>query len=229
VAVAFSTSSSGKDETGTNNTATAPSVNGNVTNPCVIAVVTYRNNAGQTITGVTHDGNAMTQIGSTVSSGGGSVGMFYRVGTSTTGSVIATLSANTLGIHCMALVFSGVNQASPIGTEATSNSGGSDVTTTSTAAVTSAVDGMCVDGVFCRAAATLITADGGQTEQEAESTAGSVFGRASYEAGAASVTMGWTWTGATRYGHIVAPLQAAAGGSAIAALSNHLQRMLQMT
>lgn len=224
MAVAFSSSSSGKDETGTNNTATAAAVNGNVTNPCVIAVVTYRNNASQTITGVTHDGNAMTQIGSTVSSGGGSVGMFYRVGTTTTGNVVATLSANTLGIHCMALVFSGVNQAGPIGTAATSNAGGTDVELTSTAAVSSAADGMCVDGLFCRAAATAITANGGQTEQEAESTAGSIFGRASYEAGAASVTMGWTWTGATRYGHIVAPLVAAGGSSVAPRAQAHYRR-----
>ena len=216
MAVAFESSSSGKDETGTSDNASAASVNGNVTNPIVIAFVGYRNNASQTVNGVTHNGGAMTAIGSLVSSGGGSIAAYYRVGTSTTGNVVATLSAAAPQIHVLALVFSGVDQGTPIGTHATSNSGGVDVTTTSTSSVTSAADGMCVDGLLCRAAATLITPDEGQTEREAESTAASIFSRASTEAGAASVTMGWTWTGATRYGHIVVPLLAAAAAGASA-------------
>jgi len=217
MAVAFESSSSGKDETGTSNTATAASVNGNVANPCVIAFVAYRNNASQTVSSVTHDGNAMTAIGSLVSSGGGSIAAYRRVGTSTTGNVVATLSAAAPQIHVLALVFSGVDQATPAGTESTSNSGGVDVAETTTAAVSSSATGLCVDGLFCRAAASAITADSpDQTEREAESSAASVFSRASTEAGAASVTMHWSWTGNTRYGHIVIPLiaAAAAGGTA---------------
>lgn len=224
MAVAFESSASGKDETGSSATATASSVNGNVTNPIVIAFVAYRNNASQTVNGLTHDGNAMTAIGSLVSSGGGSIAAYYRVGTTTTGNVVATLSATAPQIHVLAHVFSGVNQASPIGTHGTSNSGGVDVTTTSTSAVTSAADGLCIDGLICRAAATLITPDSGQTARESQSTAASIFSRSSTEPGAASVTMGWTWTGATRFGHIVIPIQAASGSSVVPMAQAHYRR-----
>lgn len=215
MAVAFSSSSSGKDETGTSATATAASVNGNVTNPCVIAFVAYRNNASQTVSGVTHDGNAMTAIGSLVSSGGGSIAVYRRVGTTTTGNVVATLSAAAPQIHVLALVFSGVDQTTPVGTHSTSNNGGADATETGSAAVTSAADGMCVDGLFCRAGASALTPDGEQTQQEAEDSAASIFSRASTEAGAASVTMHWSWTGAARFGHIVVPLNAVAAAGSI--------------
>lgn len=210
-AVAFVTSSSGIDTSGADAQVETGSLDTTgTTDPVVVACMSYRQNAAQTVTGMTHAGNAMTQIGSTLTDGGGALACFYRVG-SASGVVQGTVSAAPTNMQIGALVFSGAHQVTPIGTQATATSGGTDSAATTTAAVSSAADGMVADGLMIRGSPTSIAVlDAGQTERESESAAASVHFRMSTEAGAASVTMGWTWVNNQRWAHMVIPIAAAA-------------------
>ncbi len=228
MAVAYVTSSSAVDGTGAATSITAPDVDASSANSCAIAFVSYRNNAAQTITGVTAEGAAMTIVGSQVDDGGGSIAAYRIIGISSAAlTVVASFSAAPSNCQIAVLIFSGVDQTTPVGTHQTSEGNGVDGSATATAALTSAADGICVDGLFCRSGPTGITADGGQTERESESSSGSMHLRSSTEAGAASVTMGWTWTGSVRWGHIAIPLIAAGGSNFVPNIFHHFMKSKQ--
>jgi hypothetical protein len=215
-AVAYVTSSSGVDTSASDAQVETGSLDTTaVSDAVVVACMSYRQNAAQTVTGMTHAGNAMTQIGSTIADGGGAIACFYRVG-SANGVVQGTVSATPTNLQIGAIVLSGANQATPIGTPVTGQASGVDAAATNTGAATSAVGGLVVDGLFIRGnPASIAVVDAGQTEREAEAAAGSVAFRMSTEDGAASVTMGWTWTNNNRWGHMVIPVSAAAASSGL--------------
>lgn len=177
----------------------------------VIAFTTWRSNTGQTCTGATYGGNAMTRIGTEITSTGASLTSFYYV-TSSDGDVVFTYSAAPTNAQGTALVFSGVDTGSPIGTQQTSASAG---TATTTSAVTSATDGLCVDCLGLRSDNTGLTIGAGQTQRSAQEAASSVYHRTSTEPGAASVTMSWSWTNSMGFVHMAVPINAAAAGSSI--------------
>lgn len=177
------------------------------------AAFAWQANGGQTITGVTFDGNAMTQIGTELGNGGGrSVATYRYINPTTTGNVVATFSASVDRACGAAIVFSGVDQTTPFGTSQTSTPASSPTTTS---AVTSAVDGMCVDATMSQGVnVASYVPDAGQTGRASQVTDdGAIHFRASTEPGAASVTMGWTWTGGIGSVHRATPIAAAAAAS----------------
>lgn len=181
----------------------------------VVAFVSWRNNSAQTVTGATYGGNAMTLIDGPINTvGGGPIQAYYYV-TSSDGDVVFTFSAAPANAQATALVFSGTD-SSPIGTHQTSGAADNSAPYgTSTSAVSSETDGLVVDGFALRSDSTGLTIGADQTQRSAQNASSSLFHRTSTKAGAASVTMSWSWsTNALHYAHIVVPLApaAASGG-----------------
>jgi hypothetical protein len=181
----------------------------------VVLFVSWRNNSAQTVTGVTYGGNAMTKIGSTINSGGGGPLEAWYYITSSDGDAVVTFSAAPANAQATALVFSGTHATTPIGTEQTSGAADNSAPyETSTSAVTSETDGLCVDGFALRGDSTGLTIGADQDQRSAQNASGSLFHRTSTKAGAASVTMSWSWsTNALHYAHIVVPLAPSAAAS----------------
>jgi hypothetical protein len=178
--------------------------------------VTWVGNSSQTISSVTYNGSStgITQIGTPIDPGTGRLlARYYLLAPSGTADVVVTFSASVPNGQATAMVLSGVNQSSPIGTSQTASAIAGSPTTT--AAASSATGDLCVDCLMIQGNATSVAVvNGDQTPHSAQDGSGLFFHRTSSEAGAASVTMGWTWTGAAAWAHAVTPIQAAAAGGA---------------
>lgn len=173
-----------------------------------------------TVSGITYNADALTQIGSDSANSGFpnlKCSQYRRIapdaGTDLT--VTATLSVSTNEYVGGAITLSGVDQTTPEGTQARAE--GSDGT--ATVAVTSVADDWCVD-VVARLGSGAATPGAGQTErwdlEAAPSTA--IFGWGSTEtATGTSTTMSSTFTTAdwAICGVAVKPAAAAAGHPAI--------------
>jgi hypothetical protein len=190
--------------------------------------VNWVGTSSQTISSVTYNGSStgITQIGTPIDPGTGRALARYRLlAPSGTADVVITFSASVPNAQGTAMVLSGVNQSSPIGTSQTASAVGGSPTTT--AAATSAVGDLCVDCLMVQGNATSVaTVNGDQTQRSALDGGSILIHRTSTEAGAASVTMGWTWTGAAAWAHAVTPVQAAAaGGAVIPGASSYYRRL----
>lgn len=216
MAVAYVSDVEGQSALNDGNPLTLSSVNGGGGN-YLIVLVDWRNNTGQTVSAITYGGNAVSSLGAAVTLGGGSIQAFGLANPSGTQNVSVALSAATPIFQASAIVLSGVDVGgTPIGTLVTQSQSGQ--TATSTGAATSAVDGLVVDGLFLRNSSTGMTAGGSQNQIAAQDSSTTLTFRASWKAGAASVTMSWTWTNAGTYGHIVIPINAA--GTAAPSITN---------
>lgn len=116
---------------------------------------------------------------------------------------------------CAAMSYTGVDQASPIGTVAEADGFG----TTGTVVTSSASGNMVADWLVNNGGITGWTVGAGQTQiqQEVSASAGHNLAT-SYEAGGASVTMSWTWTGGVSWRHFAVPINASSGGPAPSAV-----------
>ena len=153
-------------------------------------------------------------------SGFGEYAAVYSLTTPASGSNTFSITfTNTAPYNFVTLVsVSGADTTTPTGTVDKSTG---DSATTASDTVSSATDGLCVDVLALRfATVDTLAADGGQTERHTTETlgGGEIMHGASTEAGAASVTMGWSWTTAGSYAHISVPINAAAGGGGGATL-----------
>lgn len=153
-----------------------------------------------TVTGVTYNGVALTQI---QSNGWDDAGSFYlrsylwRLIAPATGAntVQVTLSAAPNTSIGGAVSVTGAHQTTPeTGTAGTNNITGSAISTT----LGSTVNDLCADCTVVWDGTGLVV-DAGQTERWKESNADTVWHGGSTEPGAASVTMGWTWTNANNF------------------------------
>lgn len=162
---------------------------------------------GNTPTSVTYGGVSMALVGTKQNAGSGTETFIYGLAAPASGSNTVSVSwgvATRGGIG--AISFDSVDQAAPYGTVVTS--------TTGSATVTSATDGMVVDGMETENGDTSpITVGGGQTQRL--NFVGSAGGGSSSHGigvstkpGATSVTM--SWTGYFSANQIAVPLNAAA-------------------
>jgi hypothetical protein len=144
-------------------------------------------------TSVTYNGDAFAPLWSTDGFGFGSL-LFMRgygiVNPDTgTNNVSLAITATATRLFLGAIPFTGVNQASPIGTPNTATG----ASTTATVNIVSAVGALVWDGVMAQW--TDSDPGAGQTERWSIPDAGEgVFAGGSTEDGAASVTMSWTRT-----------------------------------
>jgi hypothetical protein len=108
-----------------------------------------------------------------------------------------------VGISCY-----GVDQADPDDAQDETDAGG----TSTSGATTSAVGDLVLDVLVAATGITGLAVDAGQTEINQSLGAFLDSVGTSYEAGAASVTMGWSWTGFSSFDHWRWNVNAAASG-----------------
>jgi len=168
-----------------------------------VAVSVYKSSGVVAPTSVTYGGVAMTKIAD-VTSSVVNASLWYLVApASGTAQVACSFSTTIIGGGVSA-DYTGVHQTAPLGTAATATGN----TTTATVAVTAAVGDLVIDALAKRDTTEAPTCDASQTlayqTVSAYVTAGSnAHAGMSYEDGAASVTMSWTWPTNNRYWSII--------------------------
>jgi hypothetical protein len=159
----------------------------------VIVSIGFSNETVSTLSGVTVNGAAATQIDTISSTGSGeeTLTTFYKVG-ATSGLVEATFTgSNVFGIGT-ARSYCTVHQGTPLGTPAKDNNDGT--IPAPTVNVVSAAGELVIDSTLIISLPTTATAGSGQTERSNLTDLTEAIFRMveSDEAGAASVTMNWT-------------------------------------
>jgi len=172
------------------------------TNRFLIVGITHRT----TITGVTYNTVALTQLGSTLTADGKSLDIWSLIAPAngSAHNVVISSSAGIFG-HAVALCFTGVHQTTALGAQ---SAGADGFTSSATATVTGVANGMVVDFVMIEANAP--TPDGSQTQRF--NATYYQYLAASTKVGTGSVAMSWTFT--ADYNELVAvpilPVAAAA-------------------
>lgn len=141
-----------------------------------------------TITGVTHNGNALTLVsGSLISGSGLTLALYCILNPDASGDVVISLSGST---NCIGIAnsYTGVHQSTPLGTAVTNGV----ITTGSTTTInlSSASGELCVD-IFGNRNADTPSITGGQTARGSVDSASQMNAAMSEEAGAVSVDMSW--------------------------------------
>jgi hypothetical protein len=180
-------------------------------NNIVIVTIAHYDATGTTLSGVTVNGAAMSEITS-LTLGVDELTIFYKTGAST-GLVEATFTGSNGFAVGSSRSYCGVSQATPLGTAATGN----DTGTTITVDVTSAVNEWVIDAALAISLPVTATVGAGQTERTnvTDLTESEFRLVESDQAGAASVTMSWTLGDSHTYLTIGVPLKpatAAVGG-----------------
>jgi len=182
------------------------------TNRCLIVGVGSLGSIATTAT-CTYAGVSMTLVDAkSQTSGNQTVTFLFSLVVPATGTnnVIVTFSSSRDYFAACAVNFNGVDQTTPVGTDATAYDNGGVAHLAAT--VTSASSGMCIDSYVVYDNTLTATADGGQTERGNVASGSAGYGLRygmSTAPGAASVAMGWTKSATTwPQAIIVAPINA---------------------
>lgn len=139
-------------------------------------------------------------------------GHYYIAPATAAANIVVTMAGANERFVVGALALSGVHQTTPVGTHATA----SGSSTEASVAVSSAVGELVVDTLVKNGVSDSVTPGTGQTQRwlTQSGTSGPATGAGSTEAGAASVTMSWSWTtgGSAGWRIGAVPFQPAAGG-----------------
>lgn len=206
---ATSTATSGSAETG-NTTLTWSHTNAG---DFMRVGVSWRSDAGQTVSGITYNGVALTQIGTAAVNGSTSAGHWRLIApASGAHNVVVTLSADTAALMAGATTYSGVDQTTPTGTSntATGNS------TTPTVDIASVSGDIVVDVVAGSPVFTLDSAGAGQTAEWNISDSGAQFrrgGGSRETATTTTTTMSWSVSTASTWAIHGVALKAAAASN----------------
>lgn len=176
-----------------------------------VGIVRFNYAATATLTGVTWNGSAMTEVPlSSVTSGSRTNKSFYIVDPPTASSdIVISFSAGTPAGEYLVTSYNEADTASPIGDVQTATG----TSTTPSVDVTSASGDMVLDWMVI--ANTITSVGDSQTSEFIDTTGGSYRVGGSREAGAATVTMSWT-VGSGAWGTSGFSInQAAAGGSSV--------------
>jgi len=203
---------------GTNNFTSAPSCTlgcGTNSNRAVLAYVFTDRSGATTISSVTCNGNSMTAHTAIVETVSGYDGrLFYIAGDSNiaTGNntVTATLSDGNTKAGIIAVAYSGVDGTTPV--SGLTNGDTASGNTTATWTITSATDDLVV-ALWAGSSLPAITAGTGTTIYFGPTTVNVMQGVMMEEAGAASVTINATWTGARQWWGTGLSLKAASAAS----------------
>ena len=184
---------------------------GSGSNRFLVVGVSIRN-AGNTVSGITYGGAALTFIGAQNNHDDAvRTEMWYRTAPAVgTANVVITLTGGAKMVGG-AVTFFGVSQSAPLGTFVANNSTNTG-TTDPSVVVTSAAGEMIVSALSTQGSAGTVTPLAGQAERWDlfQGTAGGdAAGFGSTAPGAASVTMGWTKTGTAKWAIGAVPLKPA--------------------
>ena len=173
-------------------------------NRLVIVGVSYIH-ASATVS-VTYGGVAMTSVGSAVQGGDDRMQMF-RLVNPPTGAQTVTVTFSVAVIQKIggSVSMTGVNQTTPLGTFVSATG----FTTTPSVTVTSGAGELVIDTLAGDTGVGTTTVNAGQTQQWNLKPANT--GAGSTKAGAASVTMGWTFSTADNWSHGAVSVKPAVG------------------
>lgn len=178
----------------------------------LFVATTARQSAGQTVTGVTYNGVALTKVDG-VNQGTNTIRheLWYLIAPATgANNVVVTWSASVAAASYVINSYTGVHQTTALGTHAAT----SGLSTSPSTSVSSAADELVVDALGHRENSTA-TKDASQTLRGSISSgSGSSFTETncSEEAGAASVTMSWALGTSVSWGLIAVPVKPASSG-----------------
>lgn len=181
------------------------------TNGTLWIAVAGRDTGGLSFT-VTFNGSTsgITSFGGgPLTTGGVDTQVWCGANLSGTHDVVITPGTGGLPIAGAALVFSGADTTTPCTNPQTSNTAAAGTATT---AVSCAATGMVVDALGHRDDSVTVTSTQTVRTSQPPTSQGSILGKTSTAAGAASVTMGYTWSGVISHNHIAGCLVAASGG-----------------
>ena len=191
--VAFDAATAGAEVNST--TQTTSHTTGSGAKRFLVAAVGYLNGSGQTVTGVTYNGVALTSTTAQSDGLGRAIQLWYLAApASGANNLVVTMSATT-DVNTGIVTYTGVDQSVPIS--------GHTCATADTAPVTLTVTSAAGDLVFSaitQAAGAIGAVGAGQTERFRDSDA-NVSLAGSEEAGAASVTMTWAGTAGFVWNH----------------------------
>jgi hypothetical protein len=161
-----------------------------------------------TITGVTYNGVALTQVGTTLTADSRSLDMWHLIApASGAHNVVISSSAGIFG-HAVALSFTGVHQTVPLGTPATADG---EFGAPRTVTVTGVANGMVVDCMTIEDSTP--TVGGGQTERYHVA----YWQHLASSTSVATGSVGMTWTFADDYNAAIAvPILPAAAARRVA-------------
>jgi prepilin-type N-terminal cleavage/methylation domain-containing protein len=182
--------SSGTTAAYTDTTMTVAHTTGSGSDRLMLVAISYNNNDDETVTGVTYNGTALTQVGERNNGNDAQVYIYILVApdTGTHNVVINFSSALDEGAIAGVMTFTGVDQTTPLGTFASAV--GND-STPATVSISSA-SGELVFGVVSSEYEAL-TASSGQDERWNMSISGAgTNGAGGTDAGAPTVTMSWS-------------------------------------
>lgn len=149
--------------------------------------------SGNTVTGVTYNSVAMSSLGSITQPDAGVTIHSYGLPAPATGAntVDVTFSGAPTYVNCTASSYTNVHQTVSTGTVTTLDNGNASSISLD---ASSATNELVVDAVFWLGTSTTATAGAGQTEIDQEVIGSSYKLGTSYEAGAATTTMSWTFS-----------------------------------
>lgn len=210
--VAFVTAVSAKDAIGASATLTIGSIDCSGANTACHVTFIWRQDLGQTFVGFAHSGSSFTNLTTTTCQGGFCMVTAYICNGGGTGNLTAQISLLGNTTFGGVTKLSGVDCAgTPVGTTTLSTSSGGAGTSVTTN-VTTAANGMAVDGTYIRDSVAA-TPNGGQTQRYTQTDAGSVGLWGSTKPHTAT-SLGWSWTGSLDYIQSVTPFNASGGGAA---------------
>lgn len=211
MSIAFDAQNSNNTGSATNTGLTVSLTVGSITNGIIVIGVMIHENGGSTpVSTLLVDGVSATFLAA-VSEGTGVARAelwYFLAPASGARSIVATLGTARRFVMG-AVSYSGVSQSTPFGTAVT-NSGNA---TTGSVVVTSATGELVVDAFCKRDTTEALTVDASQTQRYNNQTTNGTdssneIGAGSEEAGAASVTMSWSWlTNNRRWAQVGAPLK----------------------
>jgi hypothetical protein len=161
-------------------------------NYLVVGVSSWDATAGDAVvSGVTYNGVSMTSLGSRQDAGNEAVSLWGLANPAAgSNNVIVTMAGSCSEFIAGAVGFAGVNTGAPSGTFAGADYGGTN-SGTATVNVTSETDALVIGVLYVN---NNPTEGAGQTPQWENFAYGATYGAASTEAGAASVTVSYTFT-----------------------------------
>lgn len=176
---------------------------------CLLVGIAYYD-SGDTISAVTYNGDALTEVPSSTVSNGQYTTAFYSLVAPDTGSntVSVTFTGFVFDFGAGAVSFTGADQTTPLGTAVTAT--GTD--TTPTVTVTSASGEIVVDALTIVHGGTL-TVDGSQSQRWNSTGAfGFIKYAGSTEPGASSTTMSWSNSTSQAWAIAAVPVKPVSGG-----------------
>jgi hypothetical protein len=173
-------------------------------NPVTMISIALQDSTPGTLNTVTSGGSGATLIDSqNLATSNRNISLWiFKNPPSGASTIQANFSEVMNGVTISASTYCNVDQTTSTGTLAKARGNG----TTATVNVTSAAGELVIDAVYVQGN-TALTIGGGQTQRYNQNGSADPSHRSSEEAGAASVTMSWTWTGAVEWAILGVPLK----------------------